>query len=279
MTARQREAQLTKDYHRVEKGMALPDPKRPFGADVQERLDALLSINGVVAHEAAYAISAREAQSALRVWNHGGPLDDGVAPHAVAQETHALPDPTAFFLSRHSVRNFVPEPPSADILAEATRLALSSPSVCNRQPWFVRYYAGAEVTEILRHQNGNRGFSTNVPTLALVSVDVELFGGSIERNQAWIEGGIFSSSLVWAFHALGLESCMLNLSMTTRSADALRRAAGMSDSELPIMMIAIGSAAPGHRRARSSRRHLTEVVRRIPEGAGNLENPTSSGAE
>lgn len=262
MSQRQIEAQLTKDYHRVEKGMALPSPKRPFGTDVQNRLDQLLASLPDDGSTPAYASAARDAQSALRAWNGGAPIDDGVAPLAQAPGAPNLSEPSAFFASRHSVRHFADRIPARDSIDNATRLAMASPSVCNRQPWIVRYYAGAEVPSILAHQNGNRGFRENVPAIAVISVDLALFGGAIERNQAWIEGGIFASSLMWAFHSLGLASCMLNLSMTTPSADALRRATGMQDQEVPIMMIAIGYAAEGHRRARSARRNPLEVVAR-----------------
>ena len=36
------EAQLRMDYHRIEKGLSLPLPKRPLGASVDERLTMLL---------------------------------------------------------------------------------------------------------------------------------------------------------------------------------------------------------------------------------------------
>ena len=42
MTDSQLEAQLTKDYHRVEKGLALREPRRPFGAEVEARLNKYL---------------------------------------------------------------------------------------------------------------------------------------------------------------------------------------------------------------------------------------------
>lgn len=264
MTTRQIEAQLTKDYHRIEKGMALPEPKRPFGRDVQARLGALLAQQRPTPGDRPYLVAARRAHDAIGVWNGGGALDDAVAPSVDETPIPIVSDPASFFETRHSVRNFDPGVISAELLSQATRLAMSSPSVCNREPWLVRYYSGTDVARILAHQNGNRGFRSHVPTLALVSTDVALFGGSIERNQAWIEGGIFASTLVWALHALGLSTCMLNLSMTTSSANALRRAVNMPDQEIPIMMIAIGHAADGLRVARSSRRGLAEVIQHIP---------------
>ncbi len=110
-------------------------------------------------------------------------------------------------------------------------------------------------------QNGNSGFGSAVPTVALVTVDTQLFAGPGERNQGWIDGGLFSMSFVWALHGLGLDSCMLNLSLRNGRSDALRRTLDIPDYELPIMMIAIGYARPGHRVARSPRRPIDEIVR------------------
>ena len=266
LNALQREAQLTRDYHRIEKGLALDAPKRPFGAAVAERLDALLPAAQAESPDAYYVAAATSARAALTAWNDGGAVDEIVAPEA-PDGSRGCDDPEVFFTSRHSVRNFQQGSVDPAIVAEAVRLATFSPSVCNRQPWKIRVFEGADVPRILKYQNGNRGFRENVPMLAVVSVELAHFSGPGERNQAWIEGGIFSSSLVWAMHGLGLDSCMLNLSITNSAADALREAAGIPASEVPIMMIAFGRGAEGHRVARSPRRELDAVLALAPQEA------------
>lgn len=259
LTPVQLEAQLTRDYHRVEKGLALGDPKRPFGAEVAARIDSLLPEAQIRANGSAYVEAAASARLALENWNEEGVIDARLAP-ALEDQGSGLEEPDRFFASRHSVRHFSRERVDAGLVAEAVRLAAFSPSVCNRQPWKVRLYAGDDVTRLLRHQNGNRGFTDEIPTLALVSVELGHFAGAGERNQAWIEGGIFSSTLVWALHGVGLESCMLNLSVTNAAAEALRRESGMPQSEVPIMMIAVGHGAEGRRVARSPRREVSELL-------------------
>lgn len=255
------ESQLTRDYHRVEKALALPKPKRPFGGSfLLSRLNRLIPLGEEVAPNASFVTAAVAARDALVQWNSTGVTDDAVAPIAHIPEDHGCDDPSAFFTSRRSVRHFSSVVVDLDTIHEAIRLAAHSPSVCNRQPWKVRLFSGEDAVRVLRHQNGNAGFTENIPLLALVSVEISHFFGPGERNQAWIEGGIFASSLVWALHGLGLQSCMLNLSITNQKADSLRRDSGMSSSELPIMMIAIGHGARSHRVARSHRRALHEIA-------------------
>ncbi|WP_197415835.1 nitroreductase family protein [Mycobacterium sp. IS-1742] len=256
------EAQLIKDYHRIEKGLALPEPKRPFGVAVTNRLEGNVRVGREAGTADLVLTSAETAQEALHHWNVHGHISDDVAPVVKAGD-RGISNADRFFRSRHSVRDFESAEVPDDVLFNAVALALQSPSVCNRQAWLIRFYRDGDVSRVLRHQNGNRGFSHVVPVVGLITVDTRLFSAPGERNQPWIEGGIFSMSLVWALHALGLDSCMLNMSVPNRQSDALREEFGLADSELIIMMIAIGYARPGYRVARSPRRQLEEVVVRI----------------
>lgn len=252
------ESQLTRDYHRVEKALALPAPKRPFGESlVLSRLNKLIPLAEGNADGTACLRAAVAARDALLEWNSTGVIADEVAPAAPSWEPI---DCEGMFASRRSVRHYSPKPVDLELVRQAIEMAAYSPSVCNRQPWKVRLFSGKEIVRMLRYQNGNSGFTENIPLLALVSVEIGHFFGAGERNQAWIEGGIFSSTLVWALHANGLNSCMLNLSITNSQADLLRAEAKMPASELPIMMVAIGHGAEGHRAARSVRRRLGEII-------------------
>lgn len=255
MSARNIEAQLTKDYHRVEKGLALAEPKKPFGIAVRRRLDYLIPSAPQEAFR-EYAITAR---AALNEWNESGAWSTEISPRATT--THdRLASPEVFFNSRHSVRDFADQPVDIDLLSRATELAIHTPSVCNRQSWMVRYLTSQPLIQsALRHQNGNAGMQV-VPALALITVDSRLFTGPTERNQGFIEGGLFAMSLGWAVHALGLDSVMLNLSISRQRMARLRAALDIPDHELVIMMMAIGQGRNGHRVARSPRRDVAEVM-------------------
>lgn len=255
------ESQLTRDYHRVEKGLALPAPKRPFGqGPLLNRLNELIPVAEATAPNAPYVRTSIAARDALVAWNDTGAIDDEVSPVAPEWEGQESAVVEAFFRSRRSVRHFSSEAVDLEIVHRAIELAAFSPSVCNRQPWKIRLFSGSNIGKVIRHQNGSRGFAEGIPLLALITVDLGHFVGRRERNQAWVDGGIFASSLVWALHGLGLNSCMLNLSITNTAADALRRDADLNGSEVPIMMVAIGKGAEGHRAARSIRRKLEDLL-------------------
>lgn len=261
MTASQLEAQLTKDYHVVEKGFSLPSPRRPFGLAVLDRLETLIPEAERQVPGAPFLNSAIRARDALLAWNSGDEIWEDVAPKRTAEFPGGPLDPEEFFDSRRSVRHFSPETVLPGDIERAITLASAAPSVCNRAPWRVRLFREAEASRVLQHQDGNRGFGETIPVVALVTVDLGLFTGPGERNQAWIEGGIFAGTLVWALHSIRLGTCMLNLSLVNEKADALRDAAQISEQEVPIVMIAIGHPAAEHRVAQSRRRSFGEIVR------------------
>lgn len=263
-TSRQLEAQIVKDYHRIEKGLALANPRQPFGRDVERRLIDLLPTAQASQRDAGFVIHAEDALEALRRWNESGIRSELIAP-LQASQMKAFPSDLAdsFFASRRSVRNFDPtHAVTRQDLIELTRTASCTPSVCNRQSARVHFFTDSEkVQQLLAHQNGNAGFREEVPALAIVSVDRRLFAGAAERNQRWIDGGLFAMTLVWAMHARGLASCMLNWSMLNAQSAKLRAAAGLPVHEDIVVLIAFGKAAAGHRYARSPRRDVTEISR------------------
>ena len=74
----------------------------------------------------------------------------------------------------------------------------------------------------------------------LVTVDLRQFDLIGERNQGWIDGGLFAMSLVYALHAASLGTCMLNWSEDCKSDKRIRGAFKIPDHEIIITMIGAG---------------------------------------
>ncbi|MEV4902737.1 nitroreductase family protein [Citricoccus sp. NPDC055426] len=264
------ETQLTKDYHRVEKGLALRNTKRPFGSVVRSRLVYGLE-NSSGEHD--FQRYAQDALIALDEWNNHGIKSDIVAPRvAYPLSQEAAGAAKDLLQSRRSVRDFDSREVEEGTLLEAFTLAANAPSVCNRQPWKAHFTTDRSVvTDVLRLQNGNAGFRSEVPALVVVSVDSRLFSGAMERNQQWIDGGIFAMSLVTALESTGLSSCMLNCSMRRGEMEAVSRRLSFEASEQVVVMIAVGYAADGLRVARSERRLPPAIGRRISSSVSHMQ--------
>lgn len=157
-------------------------------------------------------------------------------------------------LSRHSIRNFSKEPVPVDLIRDAVRIARKAPSVCNRQSWHVYLIKDPILKEkALALQNGNRGFGHTADFVAVITTDTCAFTGAHERNQPYVDGGLFAMSFIYALHSKGIGICPLNWMVEPPLDRQLRTVVPIKPSEAVIMMIA-GGFLP-------SRLHVPESAR------------------
>ena len=124
------------------------------------------------------------------------------------------------------------------LITEAVEMARKTPSVCNRQGQRVHVFEDGPGA--LRWQPGNKGFGHLASRALVVTADLQAFSGPGERNQPFVDGGMFAMSLLYALHAKGLGACPLAWSMRPREDRAMRRALGIPDEEAVIMFISVG---------------------------------------
>lgn len=255
-------SRLTLAYHGIEKGAAFPSPRRPYGLSRAEDVRRLLDYARASKLEldaSQYALTALEA---LEEFNRVGVISNEVTP--VSNWTGRALDPQEiedFISTRHSVRNFTSRKPSVDIIERIVEGAGSTPSVCNRRSYRAHYFdQDADVASILALQNGNAGFGHTVPAVFVITERRSAFVGAGERNQRWVDGGLFAMTLVWLAHAYGLGTCLLNWSQPNSQSDRLRAISGIAASEDIVVIVAIGFPAEGHRVARSPRRPIGEIL-------------------
>ena len=190
----QAKAELQKDIHLIERALALPEPRRPFGNAPVKRVEDIIANYGDQLGKNLLS-QAKTVLDNRNSWN-----DKGLRPKQIT-----LPAATGvekFLVSRRSVRAFGSDKQISDAeLERVISLAVQAPSVSNTQSWSVRAYRDAQdISDILKLQNGNVGNSP-IPVLLVVTVDIRNFTGSNERNQMWIDGGIFLQQLLLSIHA------------------------------------------------------------------------------
>ena len=115
-----------------------------------------------------------------------------------------------------------------------------TPSVCNRQHWRAHFYSGKQKNEILAFQNGNTGFTENIPYIAVVTSDLRAFYTADERNQSCVDGGLFSMNLMYAMQSVGLSSCALNWCNSFISDFKFKKLKYVEKHERIIMVIGFG---------------------------------------
>lgn len=260
------DAATTRLYHRIEKGLTHPVPKRPFGDSVASRVSRAIASPGATGeHQHFFVEHARRALDALDRWNADGEVTEDIAPLGSALPTNPLDPATlaTFLESRHSVRSYDPDRPvDRAVIEEAVRLAGTAPSVCNRQAARAYYFDDrADIARVLSVHEGSAGFGKLLPGLFVVTYDLRAFEAPRERNQGWIDGGLFAMTLLLSLHGLGLGAIPLNWSRRNEASDLLREKAAIPEHENIVMLVGVGHPAPEHRVARSARRPLAQVLR------------------
>lgn len=142
--------------------------------------------------------------------------------------------------ARSSVREFSGESIYTEQVMNALRYAEKTPSVCNRQGWRVYWTEDKELAaRVLRHQ---RGFSSpTLPEVLLtITVSYNSYLSPVERNQAFVDGGLFSMSVLYGLEHEGLAAVPLNAMMYARDQRAVRELLEIDDSDMISMFIAIG---------------------------------------
>ena len=270
-------ARITRDYHKLEKGLALPAPREGFGADVVKRLVKLMSVyrvrfgddqvidiaSGAMHEHARFnGIDPNRDPALAEVLAAARSVDVGGTFEVTREEIHAAAriDLSAFFSKRYSVRHFDPAPVDPGLIRRAVEMAQRAPSVCNRQSGRVHVLTSdVRKAQALRYQNGNRGFEV-IPVVLVITSDLRCFLEPSERYQAWIDGGLFAMSLNYALHSLGLGVCMLNWSVDASTDAAMRMANAIPEEESIIMMMAVGHLPERFRVAQSPRRPIEEIL-------------------
>ncbi len=277
---------INADYHKIEKALALRKPRPGFGVAVVVRLlenleryhqqygyDEICHIaintlanyvkfNTANGHQdprlqkRVEQMTAQAASPALAQCGGGTLAIEREAVHAKAKI-----DLWDFFHSRHSIRQFAPEPVSRDLLEKAVRMAQKTPTVCNRQsPKVYAYDDPVDRKRILACQRGNGGFGQEIPLALVVTSDIQTFFAVGERNQCWIDGGLFSMSLVYALHSLGLGAICLNWSVEKVFDQEIHRVGKIPESEAVIMLIGVGHLPEKLTVAQSCRKPLEDVL-------------------
>jgi len=269
--------------HTIEKGLSLSKPRPMFGRD---------KVSSILAQLRSYKKSfslfpvemANGALSAYREFNSVHAAKDDATISAI--DLHLFNDQggcqltggvkvvdagsridselsSQFLRSRTSCRMFSSEALGVDEVSRVLELAQSAPSQCNRQSVRVHFYQDREkISRLLKLQGGSAGFSDDVGNLFVVTSEITAWGGPQQRNQLYVDGGLYSMMLMLACHSEGIASCPLNLAVMNSVEKEIKDVGSIPNSQRLIMMIAVGKAASGsYKAANSPRCSLTEIAK------------------
>jgi nitroreductase len=273
--------------HAIEHGMSLTDPRIGFGnvGQLLSETRLYLERHGVD-DSAAIALKALDAYVAFNATRGGGDADlaaeldalegrygyresemQGGVEDVVLEDLRRATDVRFldFMEARHSVRQFADKPATNAEVEYAVAAAQQSPSSCNRQTCRVYAFTAKEdIRPVVAFQTGHRGFGHELGALIIVTADLAALNTTGERNQGFVDGGMYAMTLALGFHAQAMGACMLNWSVARDADRAMRAFVGISLNEIVITMIGAGHLKARFKVPRSQRRRLSDVLRLNP---------------
>lgn len=142
--------------------------------------------------------------------------------------------------SRHSIRDFKDQLVDKKLIEKAVEMANHAPSACNRQP--IRVYCTGSMEEAAHVDSlitGTTGFKDTIRNFAVVTSDRAYFAG-IEEFQWYVNGGIYLSFLVMAFHSLGIGSIVMQWFAFYKWQNELKEYMGIGKTEAIVAVVGFG---------------------------------------
>lgn len=145
------------------------------------------------------------------------------------------------FSQRYSVREYDNSIVEIERVENSIELSMKAPSICNRQTSRVQIITDKTlIRQVLQIQAGMNGYDTP-PMLLAVLTDTRHYVAIAERNQPYIDGGLFGMSLLLALEYEGLAACPLNAMFNRVQDKKMRALLSTKDYENYIMFISVGN--------------------------------------
>lgn len=169
-----------------------------------------------------------------------------------------------FALSRKSIRTYTGEKIDYNLIKKAISLSLTAPSVCNRQANTVYLLEDKQkIDEVLKIQGGFLGYEDKVSQLLILTNNRNYYYTVGERNQFYIDGGVFLLNLLYSLHFYKIANCPANWGKMAEDEKALEKIIRIPESEKIICLIPIGIATEKFRVTLSKRRNVEETLMKL----------------
>lgn len=167
------------------------------------------------------------------------------------------------FNNRWSIREYSDKPVDKSKIEEVIEIARKTPSICNRQSSRVTViYDKETIASALKLQGGITGYELP-PALLMITTDTSAFIDINERNQIFIDGGLYAMSVLMGLEYVSLGACPLNAMMSVKNDKKMRKLLNIPSSENIIMFISVGNFLEENKVPRSFRYNSRAVKREM----------------
>ncbi|MBR1668496.1 MAG: nitroreductase family protein [Bacteroidaceae bacterium] len=277
---------LLRENHTIEKGMSIRNTRRGFGqAKVTALIQRLRRYNRMYgSQDKSFLVYPLSTIKAYIAYQHQDKVDIPeieklyatlcneanissntiVLPAGIERvlatnlQKEAVGNFSSLLYSRHSIRYFKDEIPSKDLLEQALILSSRTPSACNRQAWHTHIYFGEDSHELLRMQDGCKGFCEDIHCCIVVTADMKGFLGH-EPFQCYIDGGLYAQNLINALHYVGLGAIPLSCGFLSKKLYKIQEKINIPKNEVMIVIIGTGVMLDEMKIAISTRKSISST--------------------
>ena len=265
-TASGAEYTLTRNIHRLEKGLIMRPRRSVFAKDyIGETVDVFIELsNNQDKHGQllnwAFCVLTKffEVTGDEKVLNKHRTLFQKQTAFAPSDSAELLPycrstEPLSINYEsllelawrRRSVRWYQNKPVPRDLIDQAIDVAKLSPSACNRQPFEFRVFDDPDLAQTIGAiPMGTVGFSQNFPCLIVIVGDLRAYVHVRDRHVIYVDGGLAAMALQFAFEVQGISTCCINWPDIEPREREMAQAIGLKPHLRPIMCMSLGYADP-----------------------------------
>jgi hypothetical protein len=275
---------IVAEYHVIEKGLTMPELRVGFGVEIMKALikHCNLYSTQICASNSEHFFHAISVIAEYKFFheNNNFHLDETLSRSiedilskfgttkpsmqiSITKEEYFKNTYSTFedfSSSRRSLRNFSGSI-GLPLIEKAVKLAQNAPSACNRQPSRVYIIQNKMViSQILDIQTGNRGFGHLTDKLIVLTAELACYLSLSERNDVYVNGGIYAMNLLYALHYYRIGACTLNWCSVPDQDLELRRICSIKPSETVILIIACGGVPDKFRLTVSHRNNYKNIL-------------------
>ena len=96
------------------------------------------------------------------------------------------------------------------------------------------------IKKLIDNQLGSQGWCDNATGLLVITSNQTYFGGTYERHEALIDGGLYAMNIVWGLHLLRIGSCFKMFVREPEREKRFKKIAGIPYNEIPVVLILCG---------------------------------------
>jgi nitroreductase len=256
-----RRFRLKRNIHRLEKGLIHPNRRPIFGLgyidEIFSDFQFLMERAELGNSDSTYVISVLQAydnatslpesiQNRLNTLLKNRESNTSCSPYdfSTLEPVDSPQHWNHIVRNRRSVRYFLPEKLSTELVQSIINDAIQSPSPCNRN--CIQYHvitSNEKIMSVGTIVGGARGFMSNVPCLIAITGDALAYPGFYDRHARYIETGLQAMTLMYSATARGLATCPINWPRIASSDNKAKSILQLNETERITMLVALGYAA------------------------------------